>query len=57
MTSRSTIFLRINGSSLVAERPVGAFTGQVFPGDTLDAYPIEADYTAGVLTVACHARA
>jgi len=37
---------------LVAERPAGAFTRQVFLGDTLDADHIEADYTAGVLTLA-----
>jgi HSP20 family protein len=37
---------------LVAERPVGNFTRQVFLGDTLDADDIQADYTAGVLTLA-----
>jgi len=37
---------------LVAERPAGTFTRQVFLGDTLDADHIEADYTAGVLTLA-----
>jgi HSP20 family protein len=37
---------------LVAERPAGTFTRQVFLGDTLDADNIEADYTAGVLTLA-----
>jgi HSP20 family protein len=37
---------------LVAERPAGTFTRQVFLGDTLDAEHIEADYTAGVLTLA-----
>ena len=37
---------------LVAERPAGAFTRQVFLGDTLDADNIQADYTAGVLTLA-----
>jgi HSP20 family protein len=36
---------------LVAERPAGAFTRQVFLGDTLDPDHIEADYTAGVLTL------
>ena len=36
---------------LVAERPAGNFTRQVFLGDTLDADQIEADYTAGVLTL------
>jgi HSP20 family protein len=36
---------------LVAERPAGTFTRQVFLGDTLDADHIEADYTAGVLTL------
>jgi HSP20 family protein len=37
---------------LVAERPAGTFTRQVFLGDTLDAEHIDADYTAGVLTLA-----
>jgi HSP20 family protein len=36
---------------IVAERPAGTFTRQVFLGDTLDADNIEADYTAGVLTL------
>jgi len=37
---------------LVAERPAGVFTRQVFLGDTLDADNISADYSAGVLTLA-----
>ena len=36
---------------LVAERPAGIFTRQVFLGDTLDADHISADYNAGVLTL------
>jgi HSP20 family protein len=36
---------------LVAERPAGIFTRQVFLGDTLDADNIAADYSAGVLTL------
>jgi HSP20 family protein len=36
---------------LVAERPAGIFTRQVFLGDTLDADHIAADYCAGVLTL------
>jgi HSP20 family protein len=36
---------------IVAERPSGTFTRQVFLGDTLDADNIAADYTAGVLTL------
>jgi HSP20 family protein len=36
---------------IVAERPAGTFTRQVFLGDTLDPDNIEADYTAGVLTL------
>lgn len=36
---------------IVAERPLGTFTRQVFLGQTLDAEHIEADYTAGVLTL------
>ena len=44
----------LNGEAelLVAERPAGTFTRQVFLGDTLDADHIDADYTAGVLTLA-----
>jgi HSP20 family protein len=41
---------------LVAERPAGTFTRQVFLGDTLDADHIEADYSAGVLTLAIPVR-
>jgi HSP20 family protein len=37
---------------LVAERPAGTFTRQVFLGDTLDPDQMTADYTAGVLTLA-----
>jgi HSP20 family protein len=36
---------------IVAERPVGTFTRQVFLGETLDAENISADYAAGVLTL------
>jgi HSP20 family protein len=36
---------------IVAERPSGTFTRQVFLGDTLDADNVAADYTAGVLTL------
>jgi HSP20 family protein len=35
----------------VSERPLGAFSRQLFLGDTLDAEHISADYTAGVLTL------
>ncbi|MEV4432905.1 Hsp20/alpha crystallin family protein [Streptomyces sp. NPDC049555] len=45
---------------VVAERPVGTFSRQVFLGDTLDTERIEAHYDAGVLTlripVAEHAK-
>lgn len=37
--------------TLVAERPSGTFTRQLFLGDTLDAERIEADYSAGVLSL------
>ena len=37
---------------IVAERPAGTFTRQVFLGDTLDPDQMTADYTAGVLTLA-----
>lgn len=36
---------------VVAERPQGTYTRQLFLGDTLDADKLEADYSAGVLTV------
>ena len=36
---------------IVAERPYGTFTRQVFLGETLDADRISADYNAGVLTL------
>jgi HSP20 family protein len=36
---------------IVAERPAGTFTRQVFLGDTLDSDNMSADYTAGVLTL------
>ncbi|HEY1914434.1 MAG TPA: Hsp20/alpha crystallin family protein [Streptosporangiaceae bacterium] len=37
---------------IVAERPAGTFTRQVFLGETLDPDHIDASYTAGVLTLA-----
>ncbi|GAP50902.1 Hsp20/alpha crystallin family protein [Streptomyces azureus] len=36
---------------LVAERPAGSFTRQLFLGDTLDTERIDASYEAGVLTL------
>ena len=36
---------------LVSECPAGTFTRQIFLGETLDHERIEADYTAGVLTL------
>jgi len=36
---------------LIAERPQGRFSRQLFLGDTLDADKIKADYHAGVLTL------
>jgi HSP20 family protein len=36
---------------IVAERPFGTFTRQVFLGETLDSDHIAADYAAGVLTL------
>jgi len=35
----------------VSERPLGAFSRQLFLGDTLDSENIKADYDAGVLTL------
>ncbi|MDA8073812.1 MAG: Hsp20/alpha crystallin family protein [Actinomycetota bacterium] len=46
--------------ALVAERPYGTFSRQMFLGDNLDVERIEANYAAGVLTltipVAAHAK-
>lgn len=46
--------------TLVAERPYGTFTRQMFLGDNLDVEHIEANYESGVLTlsipVAAHAK-
>ncbi|MBT2423282.1 Hsp20/alpha crystallin family protein [Streptomyces sp. ISL-22] len=36
---------------LVAERPTGTFTRQLFLGDTLDTDRVDASYEAGVLTL------
>ena len=41
---------------IVAERPSGTFTRQVFLGETLDADSIAADYAAGVLTLTIPVR-
>jgi HSP20 family protein len=41
---------------IVAERPYGTFTRQVFLGETLDADNINADYNAGVLTLTIPVR-
>jgi len=44
--------VRADGADMiVAERPYGTFTRQVFLGETLDADKIAADYAAGVLTL------
>ena len=46
-----------NGAEIiVAERPSGTFTRQVFLGETLDADDLSADYTAGVLTLSIPVR-
>ena len=36
---------------VIAERPMGTFTRQLFLGDTLDADKLEATYDSGVLTL------
>jgi HSP20 family protein len=41
---------------IVAERPSGTFSRQVFLGETLDAEHVSADYTAGVLTLSIPVR-
>jgi len=44
--------VKADGAELiVAERPYGTFTRQVFLGETLDTDKIAADYNAGVLTL------
>ena len=44
--------IQIDGAEMiVAERPGGVFTRQVFLGDTLDTENIGADYSAGILTL------
>ena len=40
-----------NAEPLVAERPTGTFTRQLFLGETLDTERIDASYDAGVLTL------
>jgi HSP20 family protein len=40
-----------HAETVVAERPYGVFSRQLFLGDALDAEHVEADYDAGVLTV------
>jgi len=48
---------RTDGAEMiVAERPYGTFTRQVFLGETLDAESIAADYHAGVLTLTIPVR-
>jgi HSP20 family protein len=41
---------------LIAERPYGTYTRQVFLGETLDADKVAADYAAGVLTLTIPVR-
>jgi HSP20 family protein len=41
---------------IVAERPTGTFSRQVFLGEALDTEHIAADYTAGVLTLTIPVR-
>ncbi|MHB8341323.1 MAG: Hsp20/alpha crystallin family protein [Mycobacteriales bacterium] len=41
---------------LVCERPTGSFSRQLFLGETLDTEHVDADYTAGVLTLAIPVR-
>ncbi|MGW7333926.1 Hsp20/alpha crystallin family protein [Streptomyces sp. NPDC054840] len=46
---RGTTASAQNSDVLIAERPSGAFSRQLFLGETLDADRIEASYEAGVL--------
>ena len=41
---------------IIAERPYGTFSRQVFLGEALDSGHIAADYTTGVLTLAIPVR-
>jgi HSP20 family protein len=41
---------------LIAERPYGTYTRQVFLGETLDADKVAADYATGVLTLTIPVR-
>ncbi len=43
--------VRDRGSVVVAERPTGTFSRQLFLGETLETDAIRADYTDGVLTL------
>jgi HSP20 family protein len=42
---------REDAETVIAERPMGAFSRQLFLGDTLDADNLQATYDAGVLTL------
>jgi HSP20 family protein len=42
---------RENAQTVIAERPMGTFSRQLFLGDTLDTDHLEASYDAGVLTL------
>jgi HSP20 family protein len=44
------------GEMIIAERPSGTFSRQVFLGEALDTEHIAADYTAGVLTLTIPVR-
>ncbi len=49
---KSPVFVGQNGDEVIAaERPHGAFTRQLFVGDTLDAGRLVASYETGVLTL------
>jgi HSP20 family protein len=49
--------VQVGGAELlIAERPYGTFTRQVFLGETLDADKIAAGYAAGVLTLTIPVR-
>ena len=52
----SAISSRDGAQMIVAERPYGTFTRQVFLVETLDADHIAADYAAGVLTLTIPVR-
>ena len=51
LTVERNVPARDDVESVIAERPMGVFSRQLFLGDTLDPDKLEATYDAGVLTL------